>query len=477
MNKLDFLSEAPNTLIFGQKSNKTLLGGVLTVIYLIVILLITVAYLYDYGVNIHYSVLYTSDHDVIYDAKDIDNKNKYENLNPTITFNIKGNNINHTNFAIYKKNGTGIEEINFGIDYESKVYDLYFLFVYRCAKLRNDDFNCTIREEDKEASDNGFYLFTFNHTGFKIDHANIESPIKKVNILDYFMFNYDDKITFNTYKWKVIKYTEEKGLFGTFENLMGKSNVFYGGELIESRMLISDIPQSFINLEKNGMKAFGIAGINDINDNYIDIYTRSTKSIFDPISCICSLSMTIFHIFVFAFSFYSNNFDNYKIIEKVISRNKKPFTKKNIEKNEDNIFDISNNSEKKDVLLELNSNDDEDNEDNILNNKKEEEKEIQGINDDEFEDIKMADKESRFLPKLSFFDFIFNNIYKKNCCLSNKQELVSICNNLISEYYTIDNIIYNQLKLENLFKDYKWNKPELNTIENNKIINNLKSFI
>ena len=230
MNKLDFLSVAPNTLIFGQKSNKTLLGGVLTVIYLIIILLISVAYLYDYGVNIHYSVLYTSDHDVIYDPKDIDNINKDENLNPTITFNINGDNINHTNFVIFKKKGTGMEEINFGIDYESKIYDLYFLFAYRCAKLGDDDFNCTMREEDKEVSGIGLYEFAFNHTGFKIDHADIESPIKKVNILDYFIFYYNDKLTLNTYLWKVIKYTEEKGLFGTFENLMGKSNVFFGGE-------------------------------------------------------------------------------------------------------------------------------------------------------------------------------------------------------------------------------------------------------
>ena len=84
------------------------------------------------------------------------------------------------------------------------------------------------------------------------------------------------------------------------------------------------------------MKAYGIVGINDINENYIDIYTRSTKSIFDPISCICSLSMSIFRLFVFTFSFYQNNFDNYKIIEKIISKNIKPFKNKIDEKNEDN---------------------------------------------------------------------------------------------------------------------------------------------
>ena len=33
------------------------------------------------------------------------------------------------------------------------------------------------------------------------------------------------------------------------------------------------------------------------------------------------------------------------------------------------------------------------------------------------------------------------------------------------------------MKLENLFKDYKWNNPELNTIENNKMIADLKLLI
>ena len=41
----------------------------------------------------------------------------------------------------------------------------------------------------------------------------------------------------------------------------------------------------------------------------------------------------------------------------------------------------------------------------------------------------------------------------------------------------MDFIIYNQMKLENLFKDYKWNNPELNTIENNKMIADLKLLI
>ena len=70
-----------------------------------------------------------------------------------------------------------------------------------------------------------------------------------------------------------------------------------------------------------------------------------------------------------------------------------------------------------------------------------------------------------------------NNIYCQKCCnVSNRQQIISSCNNLVSKYYTIEDIIYNQMKLENLLKDYKWNDPNLKYIENNEFIIQLKSY-
>ena len=48
MNILDFIIDSPRTYIFQKKTNKTNLGGVLTFIYLIILLLIIIAYIYDY---------------------------------------------------------------------------------------------------------------------------------------------------------------------------------------------------------------------------------------------------------------------------------------------------------------------------------------------------------------------------------------------------------------------------------------------
>ena len=80
------------------------------------------------------------------------------------------------------------------------------------------------------------------------------------------------------------------------------------------------------------------------------------------------------------------------------------------------------------------------------------------------------------MKKLNFYDFFFNNIYLK-CCRKNKnQELINNINVIVYKYLSIDYLLYNQIKLENLFKDYQWNNPELNDIQNNKLIIKLKNI-
>ena len=101
MNSLDFLSKSPNALIFGQKSSKTNLGGVLTLIYLVIVLIIVVAYLFDYGVNSKYSVLYISENEFI-SEKETYERFEDENLNPEISFNLIFGVGNISNFLLLK---------------------------------------------------------------------------------------------------------------------------------------------------------------------------------------------------------------------------------------------------------------------------------------------------------------------------------------------------------------------------------------
>ena len=71
---------------------------------------------------------------------------------------------------------------------------------------------------------------------------------------------------------------------------------------------------------------------------------------------------------------------------------------------------------------------------------------------------------------------VYNNVYGDCCKPSTTQGIISSCNDLISKYYSIDAVIYNQLRLENLFRDYKWNNPQLNSIGNNDIMAQIKAL-
>ena len=81
------------------------------------------------------------------------------------------------------------------------------------------------------------------------------------------------------------------------------------------------------------------------------------------------------------------------------------------------------------------------------------------------------------LPKLRFIDFLLNNFYNDKCCKQIRQKIIEKCNEIISKYYSIECILYNQIKLENLLKDYKWNDPRLNIIDNNELVIQLKNLL
>lgn len=105
------------------------------------------------------------------------------------------------------------------------------------------------------------------------------------------------------------------------------------------------------------------------------------------------------------------------------------------------------------------------------------------VNLKEFQDNFKYDKgnedDSLNLPKLHFFDYILNNLFcqKRSCCDYRKQKLIWMSNKIIFKYFSVENILSNQIKLENLLKDYKWNDPGLNKIQNNELIIQLKSYL
>ena len=339
------------------------------------------------------------------------------------------------------------------------------------------DENCSLPNAASQKESNLYFLF-LNYSGYKINHQNEISPLEKTRIIvPYILCPFKNKYTFYYNHWKIIKYKEEKGLIGTFESLSGNNNEYYGVEFINSFIYTPEKSVFIKYLEEVGnfkILAFINTPVLDV-ENYIDIYSRTKKSIWTSFANICSLSVSIYSGFIFIFcKFYSNNFDNYKIIEKILSKNhniynNKIITKTKINSNDKMIIELSNDFDIKDNLINNNSNNN-DISDEVATFENKDNNIIENNNNNDI-------IENRYLPKLHFYDFFFNNIYIKKCCASNTQEIISTCNGIITKFYSIDNIIFNLIKLENLFKDYKWNNPNLNNVQNNESIMELNSFI
>ena len=86
------------------------------------------------------------------------------------------------------------------------------------------------------------------------------------------------------------------------------------------------------------------------------------------------------------------------------------------------------------------------------------------------------DKQKRILPRRCCCDFIDNYFCGGICCCLERQKLIYNCKGIVLNYFSVENIIYSQIMLENLLKDYKWNNKSLNDIQNNKMIIKLKNY-
>ena len=470
LHKLDFLSPSPKTFIFHQNSNKTNLGGVLSLIYLLIFIILFIYYISLYALEDNYSIEFLFFEKFLGRKEYIKMMND-ERYNPL--FDIK----------VYLFDGPWDENLepdnrfvvidadspthpNFHFLFQRKRFsEVSYIIAYDC--LNNTKENCTI---DKNLLTNEYLTFLFRYNGFVFDHQNKSSPLYKYelglgNEIHFFL---DESITtLNT--WSLVKYREEKGFFSIFDKLNSKDDEDYdkyiGLRLTSSETI--DINDPFYFDEVNNKSYIVLGYVNFVLDfSHYEEYKRTPKSLLNTFANICSLSLTVFNGFCLVFSkFYSNNFDNYKIIENALFNQKIENFKgnKDINKNKINneIIELRNdfNSNKIDSLINKSDKQLEENEN---------EKDLMA---------KRGEIDIR-LPKLRFFDFLLNNIYCIKCFKgNNKQKMISKCHEIISKYYSIECILYNQMQLENLLKDYKWNDPGLNNFTNNQLIIQLKNLI
>ena len=461
LSKLDLLSNTPKNFIFQKSSNKTIFGGFLSFIYILIVICLSFYYIVLFCQEKKYSIEYAH-----YEGFD-NNENKIEEkynpyFNIKFLFMIKKDNqyyeYEDPHFALI--NGTNNQTIPTNITLNLRFSDIN-IFIALEKPWEIEDDTCK------------YYLLLI-YNGFILEHQKTP-PLHQVDEDNLFYnlvpIEYKHPMIFYDTK-KIVKYKADLGL----NKLWNKTFLKKSEESLKIIGLINNEIHSFLlkdliddeevlNINETEYTPMGAYSVRFDNDIY-DEYSRTKKQIGETVAKIYSLSLSLYSILTFLLTFfYSSSFNNTKIIEKILNNSRKVAFK---DKRDDDSTGLNNNADKTNSLLPANNN-----EENIISINDEktvklDDKNEQSFNNKHYEEIK--------LPKFRFYEYLYHNIYS-GCCEINRQKIISKCNEIIANYYSIEYIIYNQIKLENLFKDYKWNDPELNCYENNNLIIDLKNLI
>ena len=94
MRALDVLSISPKNFIFEKDANKTTFGGVLTILYLLVLFIMAFIFLYNYETNSKYIITYNH-YQKSLSNEERDSKINDPKYNPTLEFIFNLENMYH----------------------------------------------------------------------------------------------------------------------------------------------------------------------------------------------------------------------------------------------------------------------------------------------------------------------------------------------------------------------------------------------
>ena len=357
---LDFLSQPPNNFIFRRDSNKTFIGGLLSIIYFIFAFLVLLIYYIGYRRSLPYEITsYIAQDKVLNDIQ----KEKFKNsdkYNPTLKFKFTmdfGGKQLSDKFILNKKKKKKIIGRNETI--ERRVNDLDIYVLYKCKKGGH---NCEIEDEDRKSS----YNLRVYYQDYYIYPQTNKNAIELYD-KDYFAkrtvyFSPEVKLM-SSFRWSIVRCKDE----GIFQLLKSKNeqkdveeeNIYIGGKLqryltrIQTKNTYApEIP------EYRYVFNFIIRSIDYTNVILYEDYVRKEKSFFRILPDIFSYWLTLYNVFSWAFfKFYSKSFDKYKIVENILSREKEFLSK--IKKQKQKIKNNDINFEENLIENDLNNNDTE----------------------------------------------------------------------------------------------------------------------
>ena len=425
---LDFLSSSPNNFIFKETANKTTCGVICSLLYIIGLIAFSVYCFVKYYKQDRYLVEYSHYlHDLNHQISD---------LNKSISFKYEIRyKDNHKKWLVAPNNFFLIDyythkEIPRNVSLSKNINDFLFHVVYNCS-----DGRCEIEEYFKNRMIAVELIFQTEVLSFQK-----EDPIVHVQ--------FHEKMEMTTYDSREFIYY--------FEEIICTDKGFFGDKN-KSIINIKYREQNLNPINKADPDVGGVVfnevffRINKYNWSH---YKRTEKSILETFSYICSIGLVGLNIVTkMIFLFYSRFFDNYKIVQHLLFGND-TLIRRNIE--------ISKKlTNKKQEPLNI----------NLSNSENVDENGIDYENKSQPEE-NVGQPDLNFPEKLSCCSFVFNCF-----CDKKNQILMSKCGDIISEYYSVEKIIYNQLLMENLIEDYKWNNIKLKNIRENKSIISLINFI
>lgn len=468
MKKFDILSQPPRTYIFERYSNKTIFGGVLSIIYLLIMIFISIYYIYNYIIGDKYEYYYS-----YRELPEEQKKKVFAGFDPNPPIHIKLDAINELDWNI----SSNLKFIYYTKDSEKKI-------IYR-----NDWTEITIPDyaiidlyysiEDindiKEIEFGENFEVNLTYKTFYLDHQNPVCPFKKIVIYKYLRFNFEKNFILYM-NWEFTKYKEKNDIFKIFSNYLRRPIQFLDG-----RLTINDLKEEKNDGEYNNEyiidgvihKYLGSIVIFNSRDT-IHEYLRQKREWLSVLATISALANSFYSIFVRFFYFiYSKKYDQYKIFKNILLLDAKIKKSDSIFLSEASNLKLNNFSLEKKVGKAL-----EVREIQVINSNKSDSCSSTNNNDkgsecpttEKEEKDEEVDNNNLHLPKMPFVNFIFNNLFIDKCSNSNKQKLINLSSKIIYKYYSIENILYNQIKFENLLNDYKWNNPKLKNVQNNKTI-------
>ena len=351
MHPLDILSDSPKYFIFQKETNKTNFGGVLTLFFILIMIFLSFLYFLDYYDLDDYSIEYSHISNITLD-KDIPKLNSNPDYNPNLTFVLQITNSDgeplSKRFFIYDL--SIMRELPIENNYtiiNRRISDFNIIIGYSCE----NNSNCTPKKEDM--SEYGFKL-KIDYIHPNIDLQNHPTPIKDEWITHYIIIPFYFKYNYHVYyEWEAIKFIEQNTLLDRFK----KKKEVFSGHFSERVSYISE------DKENSLLKILLNVRFQNRHYSYIE-YKRKRKTLLDLVAKITALFQTLHFGFLFVFKYYSKNFNNYKIIEKVLDTNNKNFRElelnnaiyEPINKNNNNSFNNKNNNLNYTFINESNKN-------------------------------------------------------------------------------------------------------------------------